>query len=373
MSYIKIALVNLLILTFLLLCLSIVCAVYLDYKQFKIDVIINPEDNRINLPAYPDKSYPKAVFRDFGNIGADYKPYVAWQLKPVQSETLNIDDQGRRYDPSQNSEGKRYVVRVFGGSTIFGTGAADGDTIPAKLTKKMDQVYAVNHGVSGYVNRQSLAALTNVLNQKEKTDAVIFYDGVNDVINLCRSDNLSINSHSNETKILEMNEKDRGEKRSSYLHKIFLTSIKDFTERAHKKFFVPEPENPYSFNIVSRCQDNPELMEVLAQTMIENWKLSRAMAKASGAEFIAVLQPVAYVGEPNLEYLTIDEDWREEYEFMYRYWREYIKSKNHDWIIDATQVFNDQEPIYIDWAHVNPAGNEIIANLMAEKLSKALR
>ena len=45
----------------------------------------------------------------------------------------------------------------------------------------------VNNGQSGFVSRQNLAALLDVIDRGEALDLAVFYDGVNEVLVLCRS------------------------------------------------------------------------------------------------------------------------------------------------------------------------------------------
>ena len=372
-SYIKIIAVNLIVFIGLVLFLNFLSAAYIDFRQVKNTVSGARQDRRASLPAYEEKSYPQAVFRDFEKMESHYKPYVGWQLTPLETQTLHIDKDGRRFVPRQAQMSQKQTVHFFGGSTMFGTGVHDQDTIPAKVESKLDSVHSINHGVSGYVSRQSLAALINLFNSNEKVDVVVFYDGVNDVINLCREDNLSINSHSHEMKLKSLMEKDRKEKEKPRLVQFFTSDTLELTKRINRKFFKNETGEKDGFQIPSRCQDNPELMRTLVQTMLRNWELAHAVAVSENVEFIAVLQPVAYVGEPYIPYLYLDEAWRDEYREMYSYWKTAIKQKRYDWVIDATDAFDIEEPIYIDWAHVNAKGNGIIAELIADRVKTLLK
>ena len=54
----------------------------------------------------------------------------------------------------------------------------------------------------------------------------------------------------------------------------------------------------------SRCRDNPDYAKKVASTLVNNWKIAKEVAALGGAEFHAILQPVAAIGQPNIEYLT---------------------------------------------------------------------
>ena len=86
-----------------------------------------------------------------------------------------------------------------------------------------------------------------------------------------------------------------------------------------------------------------------------------------GAEFHAILQPVAPIGQHNIEYLSKRQT-RTDFHLVYPLVLE-IKEREHlDWIHDFTDAFDVDEYIYIDSCHVNGRGNQIIA----QKISKLL-
>lgn len=103
--------------------------------------------------------------------------------------------------PETISNGLRTTVEVpkesdkkilfFGGSTVWGTGSADRNTIPSLVQIKLNESgrnYAVqNHGFSTVVISQQLRLLKSL--DISKGDIVIFYDGGNDVWNSVVSGN----------------------------------------------------------------------------------------------------------------------------------------------------------------------------------------
>ena len=89
---------------------------------------------------------------------------------------------------------------VFGGSTLWVTGASDSQTIPSHFNS-LTNTPVYNFGESGWNSRQSLNQLINAIGDGRNPSVVIFYDGVNDIINQCRSDLKLVPSHSRERKI----------------------------------------------------------------------------------------------------------------------------------------------------------------------------
>jgi hypothetical protein len=91
-------------------------------------------------------------------------------------------------------------IRFFGGSTTWGSGVDDQNTIPAHFNALHPNYQVHNHGEAGFVSRQELARLVNLVNQNAPMDLVGFYDGCNDAHHMCRAD-LSLNGHREESKI----------------------------------------------------------------------------------------------------------------------------------------------------------------------------
>src|SRR5262245_27465301 len=84
---------------------------------------------------------------------------------------------------SNQEEHPKNKIYMFGGSSMWGTGSADRNTIPSLLQAQLranEQRYAVfNYGFSTVVAHQQLSRL-KTLDLKDG-DVVIFYDGWNDI------------------------------------------------------------------------------------------------------------------------------------------------------------------------------------------------
>ena len=46
--------------------------------------------------------------------------------------------------------------------------------------------------------------------------------------------------------------------------------------------------------------------------------------------------------------------------------------KGEPWLLDLSRAFDDAGPIFFDWAHASPKGNQIIARHMSEALTRLL-
>jgi lysophospholipase L1-like esterase len=115
-----------------------------------------------------------------------YMPYTVWRSRPFSGQYINIDADRLRVTPnSQCEDANAYRVYVFGGSTIWGYGAPDANTIPANLAAlyaaDVRAACVVNYGDFGFNSTQSLIQLLQLLQAGDIPDVVIFYDGANDV------------------------------------------------------------------------------------------------------------------------------------------------------------------------------------------------
>lgn len=347
-NYLKLILINIFILLAIILSINIVAAVYLDIlRQNKPD---GHDDPRISLGVFHDKKEAVQIFDDFYRFEFAYSPFLGWVAKPFHSKTINIAENHLRITPNAQENPKK-VIHLFGGSTMWGTGVKDDETIPGFLQKLSPTNKFINHGLSGYVSRQSLESLINIINDKERIDGVIFYEGVNDVVVLCRSD-VSLNGHGQENISRQSIE--------SYQNKKWLKTIfaEPVIEVFRKKIW-----NHSETVIGSRCKNDPDYAEKVANTLLNNWINANAVLSARKIPFMAILQPVSVYNHPNIQELKVEE-FRQDYQTVYPLIQAKIKKHNFPWIADMTNIFDIEVPVYMDWAHVTKDGNKIAAEKM---------
>jgi lysophospholipase L1-like esterase len=147
-------------------------------------------DRRVLAEGYAGASWPVTHYRELALLAERWQPYVYFRQKPVQGQTINIDDDGLRatWQPSADREepgGSRPIKLLFlGGSSLWGYGARDDHTIPSLVAKalhaKSVKVEVRNLAEIGYVSTQEVVALIKELQAGYRPDVVVFYDGVND-------------------------------------------------------------------------------------------------------------------------------------------------------------------------------------------------
>ena len=83
-----------------------------------------------------------------------------------------------------------------------------------------------------------------------------------------------------------------------------------------------------------------------------------------------MLQPVAFVGSPNISYLPeVEKDarLRRQYDLVYPKIEAEL-AKAGVACVNLTGIFNGKEMFYVDFCHVVPKGNEMIAAALAKNL-----
>lgn len=110
-----------------------------------------------------------------------YAPVVGFLPDLVTSRFVNVDAHGIRANgPSPRAIGVlQDAIWFLGGSTAFGFGVADHETIPAQLEVVMGQP-VVNLGVSNYSSTEENLLLNHYLRIGYRPAVAIFLDGINE-------------------------------------------------------------------------------------------------------------------------------------------------------------------------------------------------
>jgi hypothetical protein len=349
----KIVAINAITFMVLLVIVNWACSAYLE-KAGSV--------SREKLPNYGgDYEHAREVFYDYNRVQHQYEPFVGWQTLPYRGNTLHIASAGQRIHKAPGNIKKEKTVHFFGGSTMWGEGSDDDHTIPALFNTGNPQYEVYNHGQLAYNSRQELDALISLYATRVQPDIVIFYDGVNDAAFLCPKEIRQLPAH----RLVPM-----------YREKLYVgktAMVKDIAARlfienilkvVHKFTYKPSPgKSPYD------CLSNPAKAEQIAEQMMMNWEMAYELVTNRNGEFIAVLQPAAFIGKPRTDHLTLDEELGKNFREVYRHIKQKIAARNHPWIIDLSDKFDGDDYIYIDFCHVSPNGNAIMAQEIAARVN----
>lgn len=280
-----------------------------------------------------------------------YRSFIGWRQIEHHAPGVNVggpDLQRLTINP-QPAERTAFF---FGGSTIWGTGVADAETIPSHFAA-LTRMYAENFGENGYTAHQSLVFLLQLLQTRPQPDLVVFYDGVNDVQAKCRI-GLTPQSHEKEQEFASILH--ASGRPDSFSH--YFRAITRFAERIRSQISIKATGTAYD------CHTDPAKAEAVAENLVRDWEFARRLVEQAGGKFAAFLQPVAYFSRTRLDHLRLSDDLEKQYRAVYPRVRE--KLARSPVLHDLVDALDADERFYFDFCHVHSAGNLRVAERMAQ-------
>lgn len=327
-------------------------------------------DPRSQSSVYDNENWADDYFREFAESNVRiYRPFIGWVRKDYQGRYVNIKDGHRQsYRASLNS---RPPIRLyaFGASAMWGTGARDEHTIPSYLVKLAEKdgilLEAENYAESAFVNWQNILRLSELCAEGKAPAVVVFYEGAGDAgakLQAPAFQRVHQNFPEWQEWIEDHDDPRRWFEKNSLLH-IIARRLGSGLEkrRAEATILSTAPE---------RVQ---RLAHDIVTTYRENAVFTRKVAEVYHFTPWFFWQPVVYTKK----HPTAVEHTYERSIFgdlmaqVYRTATQEIRTQ--DFAIDLSTSFDEQDrTIYIDWAHIIEAGNEIVATKMYSHLRPAL-
>ncbi|MFO1059504.1 MAG: hypothetical protein U1E53_21360 [Dongiaceae bacterium] len=354
MHVLKIVLINLAVIFAGWMAIIVVAAAWHDWQQAGSQ-LDRAERVRAMLPAYSDHEEAKQIWRELKQNRRQYASFIEWRGTELKGKVTTVDASGiRRHGGNRTG----IELGMFGGSALWGMGVADAQTIPAAFERLAPAYKVTNYAEIGWNPRQSLNLLINLIHAGTMPKTVLFYDGFNDVIAMC--DPQRSTSWDGTTEENGMREtlfrKDRGQ-----LFDVMVRPVYDALSR-----FIGASTGRLPFT----CSTDPVRAQMVADGVILAWQIAHDLVVGRGGSFAAFLQPVAFLGNPRIDYLSAEVDaktrhfdaHKKEFEAVYPL----IQKRMADlpWAHDLTRAFDNDQPLFIDTVHANGTGNEIIARRM---------
>lgn len=118
-----------------------------------------------------------------------FEPYTVFRVRPMRGEFVNVHDAGFRAGSGENPwppDANANNVFVFGGSTAFGYGLPDAQTIPSQLSDRLAlagrNVHVYNFATANYTAIQERIRLEQLLLDGFVPRVAIFIDGFDEFI-----------------------------------------------------------------------------------------------------------------------------------------------------------------------------------------------
>lgn len=327
-------------------------------------------DRRAESPAYGPSDQAGILYREFQeSITKEYRPYVGWSRRPFEGTLINIDEDGDRVTRYNSARGDSLQIWVFGGSTVWGSGSPDKETIPSYLAALLNDEWRVdamvrNLGESAFVSTQEVTRLILELQRGERPDVVVIYDGVNDVYAGTYSPGVP-GAIQNQDQISSKVE-------SRNIWGIWIRSLGLYRGAAFALGKVGIETNAAlsQANSVAELELQRRAQET-ADIWLQNYQVVSALAEAYGFDVIMALQPNLFIsGKPLrphereiLEEMKLNEPVLVQgTRLVYSAIQDRLGTNDYGRIYDFTGVFNDiHSSLYIDQTHVIGTGNQRVA------------
>jgi lysophospholipase L1-like esterase len=312
-------------------------------------------------------SYPYEPFRVWG--------IMKWEGKYVNNVETELGILRQTVNPSNPACAQHTPIRiwVFGGSAVWGVGTPDAETVTSQLARQvsvggMTCIEVTNLGAEAYVSNQELIFLIQQLKAGHRPDVVIFHDGLNDAA--VGGVGRFPGGHNYFLPIKTAFETGGSLWAALGQRSNFLRLVRGLRRR-----FEPPP------TAASREAD----LMAQAKATLENYEANAAIVRMLGEKYgfkaWFFWQPTLLYGSKPLdpfEQVLLDEmvskgagrSANETYLAIRAVYEEAERrSRAPGNFVFLGHVFDGvQEPIYIDWMHVGPLGNQILAEEIARRI-----
>ena len=305
---------------------------------------------------------------------AEWKSYVYYRRYPFSGKLINVDSAGIRrtvqYALHDTAGARPRRIFLFGGSTMWGTGARDSGTIPSALAQiiaadtEFGPAEVINMGETGYVSTQELIRLELELRRGNIPDIVLLYDGGNDTYGAYLDGEAGLPQNEIH-RVTEFNLlKNRWQ-----MIKLGLEGYLERTVTAgmlsglRSLFWPTQPQLP----------EHLELADGVVKMYRGNLEILEALSIQYGFRYEAFWQPVVFVRPDPSPY---ERKQSEQQRMVRPLFLDVYRRIAHDPPLGANPHFHDISglfdragmPVYIDFLHVSEAGNRIVARRMYEKI-----
>jgi lysophospholipase L1-like esterase len=339
---------------------------------------------RMYADTYADPAWAARYYQEIDEVekgrSMRWQSYVYWRRLPRQGTELNITPEGLRKTINGAAPAdKPTKVFMFGGSTLWGLGAGDKDTIPSAFAREVARnrinCEVVNYGQYAYVSTQGVVELMMQLQQGNIPDVVVFYDGTNDTFGAFQ---LGVPGLPHDE---IYREKEFGLLRRPELYTVATQSaIRNlatvrFLDGTLKRFgWRRDAIQAVSMEHAKPMADKKALARAVAQTYFNNVKLVQTLSQTYGFKCVFYWQPVLFTKPHRTEYeqrsLEMDNypGMKEFYLDTYAALQQCAADLPKDLAFhDLSAIFRDvREPIFVDFNHMGDKGNNIIARRMAD-------
>lgn len=328
---------------------------------------------------YPDlnKEEINDLLRETWNRPYIFESWTGLTERPCSGKYVNVDKNGFRLTKNQGpwplDRQKYFTIFLFGGSTTFGYGVPDSQTIASYLQESLSivglekEVRIYNFGRGYYYSTQERILFEQLITSGFIPDIVIFIDGLNDF-------GFSYGDWQFSAKFKMLFEQILSKPEEHYHWKMIrnkMPIIKAINSlKKESTSIVAKEEHSLKKNGKPKSKTVIEVENIINR-YIQNKKIIEAVAGSFGIKAIFIWQPVPfykYDEKYQLFYLPPDPRGVLGYPLMARFVERYPLGDNFLWCADIQEEL--EEPLYVDNIHYSARMSKIFADYIVKLMVK---
>lgn len=332
-------------------------------------------------PGYKKQEIDQLLQDTWGRGQLEFEEYTQFKERVFSSKYVNISQDGYRFSVPQGPwppDPNSFNIFIFGGSTTFGYGVSDHDTIATYLQKDMrnllqrKDIVVYNFGRGYYISSQESIFFARLLAHNYIPDMAIFIDGLNDFIigsndKPAGSDRLYslLNEQSKYPDSSFITNMARiADNLNSIIHgtdiNLPIVRLANYIKRVENKKFLSSNSQK---STAENKYENKKLLENVVKVYLANKKITEGIAYSHKVAPLFVVQPIPFY-KYNLKYsvayndvldhsMTVNDCDAKCYAlYGYPIFANEIKGKTFDnllWLADMQE--NQKKPLYVDTVH----------------------
>ena len=290
-----------------------------------------------------------------------YEAFTQFRERPFNGHYINVSSKGFRYIEKQAAWPPRvnsFNIFVFGGSTTFGYGVADSETIPSQLQKELRQqlpnrkIAVYNFGRSYYYSTQERVLYEQLLADGHRPHLALFIDGINEYHN---------------------------ERNLPGLTKQLTRYVDSMTPEKTIRRLIADLNGNMATLVAGFSKDNPlkekwksreQLVDAVNSTYLANIKLITAASRANEVEPVFVWQPSpTYRYDQDYNLFRMDNEnvvrnTQAGFDLMRpKFTTTATTHNNRLWLADIQEEI--KRPLYVDGVHYSADMSHMIATAIA--------
>ncbi len=305
-----------------------------------------------------------------------YEPLTEFKEKIKNSKFVSVSELGNRCTQinlknCEPAKGGGDEIWIFGGSTVFGYGLKNDETIAAYLNELIKNKRVINFGQGYYNSNQSRIYFQNLLTFLPKPHAAIFLEGYNDF------KNNQINNYKYPTKTALSNNYKLliNNREISTNEKIF----KWFKERFNRLNFVrlikqvQENRSNNTDTDLIKVNNLEEAYSTLVNRLMTNFTINKSIGEKMEIKILNILEPIA-LSTDSFSSSGLPESYLKNFDkSVYHYKKIYEIIENNNNFLNLTDLYlvnlNIEEKMFVDRTHFSKNLSKEIALKIYDKLN----